>query len=620
MQCTQSHPPQDNDASRYPYTDRKISFINSAAPRSQVVLTDYKLVLYGGSWVGTDVLRVHFCRYRDSPRECPSLDSLEAALPPPPRKNPLPSPKQSKAADARRPPPPGAAVGGVTAPKAVDVTGELTLLITHQKEDQYIIIKSDGDSVPIALGYKPPTTDDSGQPVTRGALVTIVSTPPPRISGGRVCTCYMNVRLGTCEPVPGTKTIVLSAMPQLLFPDKGAIINQRLLVVITDYTSCGLPPTMSVNEVRNIYLGPQGDGSGGIAQKYTQCSHGRFNLNTTAFTAIVINATCRNGAAIECDPFNVSAEANAKAKTLLGETAFSDFTQRTFLLPGALNCGFLGAAQLGNTERTVRESWLLNVDKSVYRWGTVMQETLHNFGLRHSYKDGFEYTDNSTAMGLANACPNAAELAFMGWATPAEGGGQLNSTELPVGTVRSFTLPATYMTSEGIYLRVTPDWLPSYRNLTIARNLYIAVRVNKNGDAELKRPYANAVNVHEVYASEVGGEDGVVPVSDPFLNFLAAPVPGSLANLTNYNLVVYGGSWVSLDTLRVHICRYRSTSQECPDPKSLSLPPSPRPPAPPLKPRPPTPSPRPPTPTPSPKPPNPPQRSPPPSKSQNPRA
>ncbi|EFJ52160.1 metalloproteinase, extracellular matrix glycoprotein VMP34, partial [Volvox carteri f. nagariensis] len=503
----------------------------------------------------------------------------------------------------RRPPPPGAAVGGVTAPKAVDVTGELTLLLTHQKEDQYIIIKSDGDSVPIALGYKPPTTDDSGQPVTRGALVTIVNPAgSPGVCSGRTgnqrSTCYMNARLGTCEPVPGTKTIVLSAMPQLLFPDKGAIINQRLLVMIMDYSSCGVAPTMSVNEVRNIYLGPRGDGSGGIAQKYTQCSIGRFNLNATAFTAIIINGTCQNGTAIECNSHLMGMEARAKAKTLLGETAFSDFTQRTYLLPGSFKCGFIGLANLG-TIYPALDSWLLAMDKSVYRWATVMQETLHNFGLRHSYQYQREYADFSTAMGSGNACPNAVEMAFLGWATPAEGGGQLDSTELPVGIVRSFTLPATYLKSEGIYLRVTPDWLPTYINPHKSKNLYIAVRVNKNGDVELKRPYADAVNVHEIYSTEDYNPEFFL--LDPIIQFLTAIVPGSVANLTDYNLVVYAGSWVSLDTLRVHICRYTSTPQECPGLRSL--PPSPRPPAPPLKPRPPTPS---------PKPPNPPQRSPPP--------
>lgn len=109
-------------------------------------------------------------------------------------------------------------------------------------------------------------------------------------------------------------------------------------------------------------------------------------------------------------------------------------------------------------------------------------------------------------MGRGDACPNAAEISRMGWATPAVGGGQLNSSALPVGNPRTFTLPATYLTGSGSYLRLLPDWLPNYGDSSSGRNLYIAVRVAKGGDAGLDGSLASMVHVHEVVAVMVSSK------------------------------------------------------------------------------------------------------------------
>jgi hypothetical protein len=121
-------------------------------------------------------------------------------------------------------------------------------------------------------------------------------------------------------------------------------------------------------------------------------------------------------------------------------------------------------------------------------------------GLWHSWQAGVEYNDYSTAMGRGDACLNAPEIARMGWATPAVGGDRLDLSSLQPGSAKLFTLPATYLTGNNNYLRLLPNWLPTYSAMATGRNLYIAVRVAKNGDAALGSEYAGKVNVHEVNA------------------------------------------------------------------------------------------------------------------------
>ncbi|EFJ42845.1 metalloproteinase, extracellular matrix glycoprotein VMP17, partial [Volvox carteri f. nagariensis] len=232
-------------------------------------------------------------------------------------------------------------------------------------------------------------------------------------------------------------------------------VNQRLLAIILDYSDCNLRASMDESSLRKIFLGPDGDGRGGIAKQLTQCSYGKFNLNATAFKVITVNICVWAGLGI---------------------------------LPGS-------------------QTWLL--------W--------------HSWQNGWEYEDYSTCMGRGDVCPNAPELAYLGWATPAAYGDRIDSEALPVG----FELPATYLSPDGNYLRVVPDWLPSYSNKSEAKNLYIGVRVNKNGDAALSSFYAGKVNIHQLNAT-----------LDRTISFVSTITPLSRAILSTYNLVVYGGSWV----------------------------------------------------------------------------
>jgi hypothetical protein len=94
--------------------------------------------------------------------------------------------------------------------------------------------------------------------------------------------------------------------------------------------------------------------------------------------------------------------------------------------------------------------------QGIFEKGTVMQGILHNFGLWNAWKDGIEYNDFSTCMGMGDGCPSAPELWRLGWATPLA---LLNSATLPLGQFFSFVLPATYLGPTGVMIKIQPNWL-----------------------------------------------------------------------------------------------------------------------------------------------------------------
>ncbi|EFJ42794.1 metalloproteinase, extracellular matrix glycoprotein VMP12 [Volvox carteri f. nagariensis] len=375
-------------------------------------------------------------------------------------------------------------------------------------------------------------------------------------------SCYIDI-LGICNPVLGSRTTILSVKP-LLLPDTKTI-HQRLLVILLDYSACKLPATMNETTVRTIFLGHKRDGSGGVAQKYIQCSHGKFNLNTTAFKVITVRSNCTDDAVKKCAYWRIAEDGDIVSKKVLGETGFAGFTHYVYIIPGGMSnrCPWAGLAHLPG-----EQIWLQSSTYGVNRWATIMQEALHNYGLWHSWQGGYEYEDYSTSMGRGDACPNAAELAYLGWATPAPGGDRIDSKTLRPGTGLTFSLPATYLSPEGNYLRVVPDWLPSYKNSSQAKNLYIAVRVNKSGDGSLISLYSNKLNLHEVNATMDNDPDTYI-YSDRKITFFNAITPQNRTDFAIYKLIVYGGSWVGKDILKVHLCRYQNSPTECPTLRAL---------------------------------------------------
>ncbi|EFJ42901.1 metalloproteinase, extracellular matrix glycoprotein VMP32, partial [Volvox carteri f. nagariensis] len=413
-------------------------------------------------------------------------------------------------------------------------------------------------------------------------------------------SCYIDAA-GICTPALGPKsTIVLSAKP-LLLPDRGTIY-QRLLAIILDYPDCGMSASVTEAEVRTNFLGPNGDGRGGVAAKYTNCSFGKFNLNATAFKVITVRTTCSNDTT-KCQYWNLATDGNIGAKAQLGDAEYLGFTHYAYIVPPRMTCPWAGLGIISG-----RQIWLHTSGYGLYRSATIMQEAIHNYGLWHSWRNGVEYEDYSTPMGRGNVCPNAPELAYMGWATAAQGADRINSRVLSVGAPLTFNLPATYLGPNGSYIRIIPDWMPMYSNSTLAKNLYIAVRVNKGGDAGLAVDYTRKANVHEIHAAVVRGGLDYAYYFDANISFIGGVTFGTQMDFTKYNLVVYAGSFVAMDVLRVVICRYRSSAQECPSLTAVDVPAPPRPSPPP--PSPPSPQP-PPSIPPSPRPPRSPPRTPP---------
>ncbi|KAG2483495.1 hypothetical protein HYH03_017677 [Edaphochlamys debaryana] len=84
--------------------DPILTFVSAIASGSQLDLPSYSMVVYGGAWVGTDIMRVHVCRYVSSASECPTLAALEARPSPPRPPSPLP-PSPPKASPSPSPSP-----------------------------------------------------------------------------------------------------------------------------------------------------------------------------------------------------------------------------------------------------------------------------------------------------------------------------------------------------------------------------------------------------------------------------------------------------------------------------------------------------------------------------------
>lgn len=152
-------------------------------------------------------------------------------------------------------------------------------------------------------------------------------------------------------------------------------VTQRLLVMIMDYSSCGYPASLNETSVRSLFLGADGDGSSGLAQKYTQCSYGKFSLDAAAFQAVVVKSNCTLPFDA-CSWWKISSAGDAGAKELLGYRVYS-FTDFAYILPPAMVniCPWGGLSVLPG-----RQIWLQTSDYGVYRWATIFHEVMHNYG------------------------------------------------------------------------------------------------------------------------------------------------------------------------------------------------------------------------------------------------
>ncbi|GIL89219.1 hypothetical protein Vretimale_18587 [Volvox reticuliferus] len=510
------------------------------------------------------------------------------------------------------------------------INGKLLYLTVSEPAGQWLIADNNGGLTPLRSGYTPPNIDVNGTRVLPGSVVSL--------------ECFIDDATGECNP-NGLAPLFVTARPTIPAVAPDTIISMNLLVLVLDYPACGYTASLTEKDVRSIYLGPNQDGNGGVAQKYAQCSYGKFTINAKTFRAMLLQPKCTTPITASCSPWAIAATADVAAKARIGIASFASYSHVTYVLPPGFSshseCPWAGLATLAG-----KLTWLQTSSYGIYRWATIMQENIHNFGLWHSWRNGVEYGDESSAMGRGNACPNAVEISRMGWARPIMVGtaSEVDGSVMDRGVRLSIDVPATYMNTTGSrnYIKIIPNWLIDvYNNPNMAKNLYISVRVAKNGDADLGAEYASKVNVHEVNATVDNGYPYLLPNAECKIQFLGSVGVNSQLDLNNYKLVVFAVSWAATDIMRVNICRYQTSSAECrqqtpppnssppppttlrpPPPKPNSSPPpkwppSPRPSPPPSRPPPPRPpSPPPPTPSPtlkrpSPRPP-PPRRPPPP--------
>ncbi|GIL73950.1 hypothetical protein Vretifemale_3946, partial [Volvox reticuliferus] len=542
---------------------------------------------------------------------------------PPSSPSPAPPPPYKAPARLLRSPPPP------PDPNATPTTvmGELKFVDTHtgDGDKRFVLYDEQGNVTPFADGFQPPDVDNTTGPISTGDVIQLECTLGRTgycgaCPGGEndTCTCPPEDTTQACMGAnQATVSLVVPAWQVAGFdpnnPKQGTAmnINYKLLVMILDYSACGYAPTLDVDTVTKLYMGPNRDGNGGVADKFSRCSYGKLNISY--FQAAVVTPACSTAVTSGCSWWAISSGADAAAKAQLGQVFFGNFTYFTYVVPPGLQsvCPWAGLALLPG-----KQTWLQTSGYGVLRWATVMQETIHNFGLWHSWRNNWEYEDYSTAMGRGDACPNAAELSRLGWATAANGGGEINTGVLTApGTYVTWTLPATYITGDNNYLRVLPNWLPTYANNTFAKNLYIALRAPKGGDASMSSTYSNRVHVHEVNATMDNGFPTSFTFGDRRVQIITMIPPSTRQVVSGYNLVVYTGALTSNDNIQVSLCRFETSDSQCgPAPSPLKPSPPPASPPPPLKPSPPPPSPNPPPPPspppPSPKPPSPPLPSP----------
>ncbi|GIL49955.1 hypothetical protein Vafri_6156 [Volvox africanus] len=525
----------------------------------------------------------------------------------------------------RYPPPP-------PSPNATTVTliGELKFVDTHDGNPRYALYNADGNVTPFAHGYQQPAElEYTSTPISPGDVIELECVlGRPGYCGacpnGESETCTCPTEDDNIQACTITRKLVVIIPASASFgpedPQQGTAlnINYRLLVIILNYSACGFAPSLDVDTVTKLYMGPNRDGNGGVAEKFKQCSYGKFNIRY--FHAAVVQPACSTAITSGCSWWAISSGADAAAKAQLGLPFFSNFTYYTYVVPPGLQsvCKWAGLSVLPG-----KQTWLQSTGN--LRWATIMQGTIHNFGLYHSWRNGWEYEDNSTPMGRGDTCPNAAEISRLGWATAAAGGGEVNTGVLTApGTYVTWTLPATYITGDNNYLRVVPNWMPTYGNNTLAKHLYIALRVPKAGDVGMSSTYSNRVHIHEVNATMDYGFPVLFTFSDRKIQIIDMILPNTRQVLPGYNLVVSTGALTSSDTIQVSLCRYEASDSECsppsppsPPPQSPSMPsPEPSPPFPkPLKPS--RSSPKPPSPKPPPR--KPPSPKPPPRKPPSPK-
>ncbi|GIL48404.1 hypothetical protein Vafri_4560 [Volvox africanus] len=408
-------------------------------------------------------------------------------------------------------------------PKRVSLQGKLNYKDAHVR-DIWTLVQL-GTGVVYKLPGQP--LDSPGYPVPPASIVTLDCTPDPKMPTN--CTKISRAEVSR----------VVAPVARV-----GTDMKLRLLVMVVSYmasSSCGARAGANVANLRYAYTGDLG-----YMNFLRNCSYGQVTYSNV--TVISTRVLC-TGFLDQCDEESIALNARTSATNQYGPAFMSSYSRFTYVLPyGLLSaCGWVGLAELSGTQ-----TWYTPDGDGVFNKGTVLQESLHNFGIYHGWRNGSEYQDNSTAMGLGNSCPSAPELRRLGWALPLA---QLNRSTLATRTFKAFMLPATYATSDGNMIRIQPNWLLSK---AYKKNLYLALRMKGGGDRDLLDEFDGKVSIHEVNKSI----DNFMAVGDPRVSLLGTIDPSTVLDIPTYKLRVMSGALVG-STITVQICRYEKLPKEC---------------------------------------------------------
>ncbi|GLI61392.1 hypothetical protein VaNZ11_003762, partial [Volvox africanus] len=286
-----------------------------------------------------------------------------------------PTPKGSGKPLRSPPPPPDPNLPTFT------LTGEIKYVDTHDGHRTYTFYDAEGNVTPLARDLALSDVDNKTVPISAGDVLQLECVV------GRVCSSCPSGENATCtcpseEQIQGCLSTNQATVSQVVpawqvaqmdpnNPNEGTAINKnyRLLVLILDYTACGFAPSLDVDTVTQLYMGPNGDGNGGVAEKFKQCSYGKFNISY--FQVAVIKPVCSTAVTGGCSWWAISSAADAAAKAQLGLPFFSNFTYYTYVVPPGLQsvCPWAGLALVPG-----KQTWLQSTGYGVLRWATIMQE------------------------------------------------------------------------------------------------------------------------------------------------------------------------------------------------------------------------------------------------------
>ncbi|GIM09093.1 hypothetical protein Vretimale_12969 [Volvox reticuliferus] len=391
-------------------------------------------------------------------------------------------------------------------------------------------------------------------------------------------TCFVDYRLLTT--VICSRIIVRDVLSTSVGRPLSTGIQLRALVMVislSSSTECGMQTGAKANDVHDAFMS-QPDG---FADFFNNCSYGKMVFDRDAFTVASVEVPCFTGLSypsVKTCNYGYTTVSNAAEKLLPPEIIVENYSHTLYVLPSVFSgCGWDGMASLPGTT-----SWFPPKQSAIFSKNIVMQEILHNFGLYHGWSQNVEYNDLTTAMGKGMSCPSAPELMRLEWASPLA---QLNSANLPVNIYSNFILPATYTGSDGVMIRIQPDWM--WPNYTV--NVYLSLRVKRAGDKDLKLDFDRKLNIHELNKDI---DNGFTSLGDPRVTYRRTAGPNEYV-LFNYNLhfrtgnLVEGGS-----AIEVKVCHFTENPRYCRDLNQPLFPPR-APPSPPFPPAPPSmPSPR----------------------------